>query len=51
MSGLWKNLENLNLNDDVSEVLKYGIFGVGFIGLVECLIVFIGEYYGESEKV
>ncbi|WP_274606343.1 anaerobic ribonucleoside-triphosphate reductase, partial [Clostridioides difficile] len=50
MSGLWKNSENLNPNDDVSEVLKHGTLGVGFIGLAECLIALIGEHHGESEK-
>lgn len=50
MSGMWIGSENLKPDDEVRDVLKHGTFGVGFIGLAECLIALCGHHHGESEE-
>ena len=48
--GVWKNSENLNINDTLEDVLKHGTLSIGFIGLAETLVALIGKHHGESEE-
>ena len=48
--GLMKGSENLSSDDSIEPVLKQGTWGIGFIGLAECLKALIGEHHGESEE-
>jgi ribonucleoside-triphosphate reductase len=48
--GVWLDSDNLNPEDDLSEIIKHGTLTVGFIGLAECLKALIGEHHGESEE-
>lgn len=51
MSGMWKDSETLQPDDEVRGVLKHGTLGVGFIGLAECLIALFGKHHGESDEM
>ena len=48
--GVWLDSDKLDWNDDVGEVLKHGTFGVGFIGLAECLTALYGHHHGEGKE-
>ncbi|PAB57839.1 anaerobic ribonucleoside triphosphate reductase [Anaeromicrobium sediminis] len=48
--GVWLDSDNLNPEDDLSEIIKHGTLTVGFIGLAECLKALIGKHHGESEE-
>lgn len=48
--GIWLDSDKLGPDDDISEVLKHGTLGIGFIGLAETLTMLIGEHHGESER-
>lgn len=50
MSGLWNGSDKLDKDDKVGDLLKQGTFGVGFIGLAECLIALTGRHHGESDE-
>ena len=48
--GVWLDSDKLDWNDEVREVLKHGTFGVGFIGLAECLTALYGHHHGEGKE-
>ena len=48
--GVWIDSEKLDVNDDISEVLKHGTLSIGFIGLAECLKALVGVHHGESQE-
>lgn len=48
--GVWIGSDKLNLDDDITEILKNGTLTVGFIGLAECLKALIGKHHGESDE-
>lgn len=48
--GIWIDSDKLNIDDDISEVLKHGSLSVGMIGLAETLKMLIGKHHGESEE-
>ena len=48
--GVWKNSEQLGIDDTLEDVLKHGTLSIGFIGLAETLTALIGKHHGESEE-
>lgn len=48
--GMWIGSEKLGPDDDISEILKHGTLGIGFIGLAETLVALIGVHHGESDE-
>ena len=42
--------EGLNLQDSIEPVLKQGTWGIGFLGLAECLTMLTGKHHGESKE-
>lgn len=48
--GVWKNSEQLGIDDTLEDVLKHGTLSIGFIGLAEALTALIGKHHGESEE-
>ncbi|MDR0459401.1 MAG: anaerobic ribonucleoside triphosphate reductase [Coriobacteriales bacterium] len=48
--GVWIGSDQLDWDDEVSEVLKHGTLSLGFIGLAETLVALIGEHHGQSLK-
>lgn len=50
MSELWKDSENLEIDDIVEKVLKHGTVSIGFTGLAEALTVLLGKNHAESEE-
>ena len=49
--GIWRNGENLELEDEVGELLKHGSLAVGCLGLTESMVALFGKHHGESEEV
>lgn len=41
--------ENLQMNDSIEEILKHSTWGIGYLGLAECLTMLTGKHHGESE--
>ena len=51
MSGMWLDSEKLATPETpVSEVMKHGTLGVGFIGLAECLTRLTGYHHAEHHQ-
>ncbi|MBF8982695.1 anaerobic ribonucleoside triphosphate reductase [Lutibacter sp. B2] len=48
--GVWLDADDLDWEDDLSEIVKHGTLTVGFIGLAESLKALIGKHHGESEE-
>lgn len=48
--GVWWNGEQLDAQENLSEILKQGTLSVGYIGLAEALVQLIGSHHGESEE-
>ncbi|MCT4620316.1 MAG: anaerobic ribonucleoside triphosphate reductase [Marinisporobacter sp.] len=48
--GVWLDADDLDWEDDLSEVVKHGTLTVGFIGLAESLKALIGKHHGESKE-
>lgn len=48
--GIWRDSDELNYDDKLTEVIKQGTLTLGFIGLAECLVALIGHHHGESEE-
>lgn len=48
--GIWRDSEQLTVNDSLEKVIKHGTLTVGFIGLAECLKACIGMHHGESQE-
>ena len=46
---IYMGSEKLENNDCISEAIKNGTLGIGFIGLAETLIALIGKHHGESK--
>ena len=42
--------EGLNNNDSIEPILKEGTWGIGFLGLAECLTMLTGKHHGESKE-
>lgn len=42
--------EGLEMNDSIEPILIQGTWGIGFIGLAECLTMLTGKHHGESEE-
>ena len=42
--------EDLKPDDTIEPVLKQGTWGIGFLGLAECLIMLTGYHHGENEE-
>ena len=49
--GVWLDSDKLNLQDDLTEVLKHGTLSIGFIGLAETLTALYGDHHGMSEEI
>ncbi|WP_280770946.1 anaerobic ribonucleoside triphosphate reductase [Salipaludibacillus daqingensis] len=47
--GIWKDGDQLKLNEKVEKVIKQGTLSLGFIGLAEALVVLTGEHHGQSK--
>ncbi|WP_042352038.1 anaerobic ribonucleoside triphosphate reductase [Bacillus massiliigorillae] len=47
---IWQGSENLEWDDQLSEVIKQGTLTIGFIGLAECLVALTGKHHGESAE-
>lgn len=50
-NGLWKNGDTLKPNDEVSDVLKHGTLGVGFIGAHNAMYALFGKGHDEDTAV
>ena len=48
--GLMRGSENLKEDDSIEPILRQGTWGIGFIGLAECLTALVGKHHGESEE-
>ena len=48
--GLMKGSEGLKEDDSIEPILKQGTWGIGFIGLAECLTALTGKHHGESDE-
>ena len=48
--GIWMDSDNLDPDDSVAEVLRYGTLTCGFIGLAECLKALTGKHHGECDE-
>lgn len=42
--------EDLKPGDTIEEVLRQGTWGIGFLGLAECLTMLTGYHHGETEE-
>lgn len=42
--------EGLTMGDSIEPILKQGTWGIGFLGLAECLTMLTGKHHGESEE-
>jgi len=48
MQGVWTGSDNIEENDDITELLKQGTLSIGYIGLAEALKYLLGSHHGES---
>jgi ribonucleoside-triphosphate reductase (formate) len=48
--GVWWNGEELEPQEELTEILKQGTLSVGFVGLAEALVQLTGKHHGESEE-
>ncbi len=48
--GLWLGSEDLEEDDELTEIWKHGTLSLGFIGLAECLVALTGNHHGESHQ-
>lgn len=42
--------EDLEMDDSIEPILKQGTWGIGFLGLAECLTMLTGHHHGETEE-
>lgn len=42
--------EGLSMGDSIEPLLKQGTWGIGFLGLAECLTMLIGSHHGETKE-
>ena len=49
--GVWRDSDQLTLQDDLREVLKHGTLSIGFIGLAETLTSLYGQHHGQNEEI
>lgn len=47
---IYMGSENLNDDDKITEAIKNGTLGIGFIGLAETLMALTGKHHGEDKK-
>ncbi|WP_117149354.1 anaerobic ribonucleoside triphosphate reductase [Paraliobacillus zengyii] len=47
---VWKDSDQLEASDQLTDVLKHGTLSIGFIGLAEALVALTGEHHGESDE-
>ncbi len=42
--------ENLKPDDSIDAIMKNGTWGIGFIGIAECLTALLGKHHGQSQE-
>lgn len=47
---LMRGSEKLGPNDSIEPIMEQGTWGIGFIGLAECLTALIGKHHGEDKE-
>lgn len=48
--GVFEGSEGLEMNDSIEPVLKQGTWGIGFIGLAECLTMLTGYHHAQTDE-
>ena len=48
--GVYIGSEGLSNGDSIEPILKQGTWGIGFLGLAECLTMLTGKHHGECEE-
>ena len=46
----WRDASSLDVNDNISSIIRNGSLDVGFAGLAEALVALTGKHHGQSEE-